>query len=94
MIYMTWQDILKLTPDEKEQVKRLGEEDAAQVRHKKETNKRAEREDKRRQMGLPSFMGRGTPRDKRVHRMKPEDRPKPRRRRVKDSKYAEWFKGE
>tara|TARA_R100001463_G_scaffold85024_1_gene139835 strand:- start:249 stop:500 length:252 start_codon:yes stop_codon:yes gene_type:complete len=81
MIYMNWQDILKLTPDEKEQVKRLGEEDAAELRHKKETDKRAARKDKRDSMGLPSFMGRGTPRSERVHRMKPKDRPKPRRRK-------------
>jgi len=48
------------------------------------------RRDKRKKMGLRTtqqdrIMGTaGTPRDKRVHRMKPEDRPKPRRRATEE----------
>ena len=46
-----------------------------------------ERAEKRRKMGLEPagrLMGSGRPRSKREHRMKPEDRPKPRRRATKE----------
>lgn len=74
---MKWFNILKLTPKEKEQVTRFGEEDAAYMRHAKETDSRAEREIKRKDMGLSSgtFMGRGTPRSKRSHRRESKDEP-------------------
>ena len=45
-----------------------------------------ERAEKRRKTGLLESYRKpfGTPRSKRVHRMKPEDRPKPRRRATKE----------
>ena len=70
---MSWKDMLKFDRARKQPY----EEEQAHLLSRRE---------KRRKMGLPPtqkdrIMGTaGTSRDKRVHRMKPEDRPKPRRR--------------
>ena len=52
-----------------------------------EQNALDRRAEKRREMGLKPagrLMGSGKPRSKRIHRMKPEDKPKPRRRATEE----------
>ena len=73
-----------------DELTQLPEEDRAYMRsalgqdlNAEEQNALDERAEKRRKMGLEPagrLMGSGRPRSKREHRMKPEDRPKPRRR--------------
>ena len=77
-----------------EELTQLPEEDRAYMRsalgrdiNAEEQMALDERAEKRRKMGLEPagrLMGSGRPRSKREHRMKPEDRPKPRRRATKE----------
>lgn len=79
-------DETHFSDSEKEHMRRLAHSNRAAT----ESDHLEGRREKRRKMGLRTtrqdrIMGTaGTPRGKRVHRMKPEDRPKPRRKATKE----------